>query len=282
MDLQPSTLIDGLAWPESPRWNNGFLWFSDVHNFRLMRVRPGASPQVVVHIPGRPAGMGFMPDGRLLLASALDKKLWWVSNEGEVELAVDLSSKVKGLLNDMVVDRTGRAWVGDTGFDLLKGEAEVPGTLLSWAPGSPVSVAAERVLFPNGIAISQDHKTLYLAETFGSRISAFQMHGDGQLSGGHVHAQLEGRPDGLCLDLDGALWVPLLWQQEFQRIDQNGLVTHRIRLDRERAISCVLAGPARRDLYLGVAEMDETDKDKVKRFGAIKHCTVAVAGAGIP
>jgi sugar lactone lactonase YvrE len=282
MDLSLSTLADGLAWPESPRWKNDCLWFSDVHNFRLMKLRPGDSPQAVAHVPGRPAGIGFMPDGRLLLASALDKKLWWVSDHGELELAVDLSSEVRGLLNDMVVDETGRAWVGDTGFDLLKGEPEVPGTLLSWAPGSPVRVAAADVMFPNGIAIAPDHETLYLAETFGSRVSVFRMLADGQLSDRRIHAKLEGRPDGLCLDMDGGLWVPLLWQQEFQRIGPDGFVTHRIRLERERAISCVLGGAERRSLYLGVAEIDETDKDRIKRFGAIKHCTVTIAGAGIP
>jgi sugar lactone lactonase YvrE len=282
MDLPLSTSADGLAWPESPRWKDGCLWFSDVHNFRVMKLRPGGSPQVVAQVPGRPAGMGFMPDGRLLLASALDKKLWWVLDGGELELAVDLSAKVKGLLNDMVVDGTGRAWVGDTGFDLLKGEPERTGSLLSWAPGSPVRVATEEVLFPNGIAIAPDHRTLYLAETFGSRVSAFRMQGDGQLSERRVHAGLEGRPDGLCLDLEGALWVPLLWQQEFHRIASDGRITQRIRLEKERAISCVLAGPERRTLFLGVAEIDESDKSNVRRFGSIKQCSVAVPGAGIP
>lgn len=277
-----ATTASGLAWPESPRWRDGALWFSDVHNFRLMKVVPGRPATVVAPVPGRPAGMGFMPDGRLLLATALDKKLWWVSPEGETSLAIDLSPHVKGLLNDMVVDRTGRAWVGDTGFDLLKGEPEAPGALLTWAPDSPVEVAAADVQFPNGIAISPDHDTLYLAETFGRRISAFAMLQGGKLSGRRTHVTLEERPDGLCLDAEGALWVPLLWQQEFQRIDASGRITNRILLENERAISCVLGGADRRTLFLGVAQIDESDKSNVKRVGAIRQCTVTVPGTGIP
>lgn len=280
--LALSITASGLAWPESPRWKDGALWFSDVHNFRLMKIVPGRQATEVAAFPGRPAGMGFMPDGRLLLATALDKKLWWVSAEGDITLAMDLSPHAKGLLNDMVVDCTGRAWVGDTGFDLLNGEPEAPGALLTWAPGSPVEVAAADLQFPNGIAISPDHGTLYLAETFGRRISVFAMIGGGKLSGRRTHATLEERPDGLCLDAEGALWVPLLWRQEFQRIDARGLITHRIVLKSERAISCVLAGADRRTLFLGASEIDESDKSNVKRVGAIRQCAVTVPGAGIP
>ena len=278
---QIAPLVQGLAWPESPRWHDGWLWFSDVHNFRLMRVRPGGMPEVVAEVPGRPAGMGFMPDGSLLLASSLDRKLWWVSQEGRLELAVDLADSVKGLLNDMVVDATGRAWIGDTGFDLLAGEPEVPGALLSWASGSQVGVAAKRIRFPNGIAITPDGATLYLAETFGERVTAFRIGKAGRLDERRLHAALEGRPDGMCLDADGALWVALLWKGEFQRIDRNGEITDRIALGDKRAISCVLGGPDRRTLFLGVAAVQETD-DGVQRRGAIQRCTVDVAGAGVP
>ena len=277
-----SLVADGLSWPESPRWWDDALWFSDVHNFRLMKLRPGERAQCVAQVPGRPAGLGFMPDGRLLLATALDKKLWWVSKTGELDLALDLSAQAEGPLNDMVVDRTGRAWVGETGFDLLKGEKERPGTLFSWMPGGVPQAAANDVLFPNGIAISEDHQTLYLSETFGNRISAFDMRPDGTLSNQRTHALLEGRPDGLCLDVEGGLWIALLWQQEFHRIDRSGHITNRIKLDGERAISCVLAGPERKDLFLGTAAINDEDKNNVQRYGFIKHVVASIAGAGIP
>ena len=278
----PRIALDGLAWPESPRWHDGALWFSDVHNFRVMRWVPGSEAEVVARLAGRPGGLGFMPDGRLLAATALDKKLWWIAPGEEPLLAVDLSSLVSGLLNDMIVDASGRAWVGDTGFDLLKGDAEAPGKLLSWSTREGPRVAAEDVRFPNGLAISDDGERLYLAETFGRRVSAFELSGDGQLSGRRVHAQLTGRPDGLCLDTEGCLWVALLWDNEFQRIAPDGSVSARIRLDDERAVSCVLGGAEGRELFIGVASVDERDKANIRRMGSIRCMRVDAAGKGIP
>lgn len=284
MDLfePPRIALDGLAWPESPRWHDGALWFSDVHNFRVMRWVPGSEAEVVARLAGRPGGLGFMPDGRLLAATALDKKLWWIAPGEEPLLAVDLSSMVSGLLNDMIVDASGRAWVGDTGFDLLKGDAEAPGKLLSWSTREGPCVAAEDVRFPNGLAISGDGERLYLAETFGSCISAFDLSPEGRLHGRRLHAQLSGRPDGLCLDAEDNLWVALLWDNELQRIATDGSVSARIRLDGERAVSCVIAGEGRRELFLGVASVDERDKTNVRRMGSVRRMPVEVAGQGIP
>ncbi|WP_213958858.1 SMP-30/gluconolactonase/LRE family protein [Variovorax sp. dw_954] len=278
----PRLAVDGLTWPESPRWRDGALWFSDVHNFRVMRVVPGEEAKAVAHLPGRPGGLGFMPDGRLLAATALDRKLWWILPGSEPELAADLSTAVKGLLNDMVVDQSGRAWVGDTGFDLLKGEPEVSGRLLAWTEGGGCQVAAEDVRFPNGIAISSDRCTLYLAETFGRCVSAYAMSADGSLSERRVHAQLSGRPDGMCLDAEGCLWVALLWDNEFQRISPDGRVIARIPIGKERAVSCVLGGDDRHQLFMGVSEVDESDKAKILRTGSIRHLRVGAAGHGVP
>jgi sugar lactone lactonase YvrE len=101
MTSRPELVVDGLAWPESLRWHASALWISDVHNFRVVKFAPGTPLQVVATAPGRPSGMAFASDGRLLLATALDKKLWWVLPKGELELAVDLSGQVSGVLNDM-------------------------------------------------------------------------------------------------------------------------------------------------------------------------------------
>jgi sugar lactone lactonase YvrE len=283
MALHPELVVDGLAWPESLRWYAGALWISDVHNFRVVRVEPGTAFQVVATAPGRPSGMAFAPDGRLLLATALDKKLWWVLPKGELELAVDLSGQVSGVLNDMIVDAHGRAWVGDTGFDLLRGESPRPGALLTWQPGEDsATVAAADLDFPNGMAISADGAKFYIAETFGRRITAFDAAPGGRLTRRRVHAPLTERPDGLCLDAAGALWVPLLWQQEIQRVSSTGEVLDRIQFENERAISCVLGGPERRTLFIGIARMEEVGGLPPRRFGAVVRVRVDTPGAGIP
>jgi sugar lactone lactonase YvrE len=276
-------VLSGLAWPESPRWHAGALWFSDVHNFRVVRWHSSYGAQVVCSPKGRPAGIGFMPDGRLLVSTALDRKLWWVSASGELSLAFDASAHVRGLINDMIVDDTGRAWFGDTGFDLLKGEPQCPGALMTWADGdADARVAAHDIEFPNGLVMTEDGRTLYLAETFGRCITAFDVEAGGLLSNRRVHARLEDRPDGLCADAEGALWVPLLWRQAVHRIAVDGLVSERFDFRSERVISCVLGGEDRRTLFVGVARMDETDKNAIKRFGSIVRMTVDQAGSGIP
>jgi sugar lactone lactonase YvrE len=279
----PELVVTGLAWPESPRWHQGKLWFSDVHHYRVACWSPGRELQIVCHAPGRPAGMGFMPDGRLLLATALDKKLWWVSPDGELELALDVADLVVGVLNDMIVDPTGRAWFGDTGFDLLRGEPARPGALLTWIPGETTArVAASDIEFPNGIVMAADGKSLFLAETLGRRITAFDVERGGHLCRRRLHVALEERPDGLCGDRANGLWVPLLWQQEIQHIASSGTVTRRVRFAQERAISCVLGGEDRRSLFVGIARVDESDKSNVKRVGSIVRISVEEPGAGTP
>jgi sugar lactone lactonase YvrE len=281
--MEPVLVVDGLSWPESLRWHAGALWISDVHHFRVARFDAGAPLQIVATAPGRPSGMAFTPDGRLLLATALDKKLWWVRPSGELDLAVDLSGQVSGVLNDMIVDALGRAWVGDTGFDLLRGETPRPGALLTWQPGeAAATVAAADIEFPNGMAISPDGSTLFLAETFGRRITAFDMAVGGRLERRRVHASLTERPDGLCLDAAGALWVPLLWQQELQRIASTGEVLERIQFESERVISCVLGGSDRRTLYIGIARVDEPPAQQPRRFGSVVRVRTDTPGAGIP
>ena len=278
----PTLLADGLTWPESPRWHDGRLWLSDVHTYRLLQIGADGASTRAVAVPGRPAGMGFMPDGRLLLATALDRRLVFVEADGALREAADLSSLVTSLLNDMVVDAQGRAYVGDTGFVFGSGEPERPGALLLFDERHGARIAATDVAFPNGMAIAPDGATLYLAETFGNRITAFEIVSDGRLANRRVHAALEGAPDGLCLDAEGHLWVPLLFKQEFQRIAPDGTIVERIAFARERAIACMLGGPDRRTLFLCVSALDDSDPKAPVRKGAVYTCHVPVAGAGLP
>jgi sugar lactone lactonase YvrE len=277
------TLIaEGLTWPEAPRWRNGELWFSDVSSFRLMRIGRDGTLIKVCDVPGRPSGLAFTPDGRLLLATGLGRQLLWIAADGTSSLAVDLTQFSKSLLNDMVVDAAGRAYVGDTGFQFGSDEPKRPGGLIMFDESRGVRIVANDVCFPNGMAVTPDGMTLYLAETFGNRITAFDIEPEGELTNRRVHAMLESSPDGLCLDAEGALWVPLLFEGEFQRILPDGRIDQRIRFESRRAISCVLGGEDRRKLFFGVAQIDETDPKVPRRIGALYSLNVPIAGAGIP
>lgn len=275
-------VADGLTWPEAPRWRDGWLWLSDVHAFRLVRIDEHGSVETVAAVPGRPSGMGFMPDGRLLLATAVARDLQWVNPDGTLTLACDLAPLTRSYLNDMVVDRSGRAWVGDTGFVFGSGEPERPGALLVFDEAGGARIAASDIGFPNGIAITPEGGTLYLAETLGECITAFDIGEDGTLGRRRRHADLESSPDGLCLDSEGHLWVPLLTKGEFHRVSPAGQVVERISFPGHRAIACTLGGSDRRTLFLCVSRLDDTDPKNPIRHGAVHACRVEVAGAGLP
>jgi sugar lactone lactonase YvrE len=275
------SFVDGLAYPESPRWRDGMLWFSDVHNFRLKACDLTGNVIVDKAVPERPAGLGFMPDGQLLLATALGRRLHLYS-DGAAKPVADLSPMTRGLLNDMVVDRKGRAYVGDTGYNLGAGEAYRPGQIFLFEEGSEARPVAFDVNFPNGMAVSPCGQTLYVAETFAKVVSAFKIMEDGSLADRRIHANLDGTPDGLCLDSEGALWVATLQRGQFQRIAPSGAVTQSIDVSPAHAVSCTLGGDARKTLFLCYAIVENDGNGSIRRQGFIRMLDAPAAGAGLP
>jgi sugar lactone lactonase YvrE len=197
-------------------------------------------------------------------------------------VAADLSGLARGLLNDMVVDGTGRAWVGDTGYDLASGAPAAPGTVFLVDAEGRARPVAEDIAFPNGMAISSDGGTLYLSETMGKRILAFDIAPDGTLAHKRVHAELDAEPDGLCLDAEGCLWVPLVFKGEFRRVAPGGAVVDRIAFPGRNAIACVFGGDDRRTLYLTLCLADRSNPTKPVLQGSIVKTRTDIPGAGLP
>lgn len=275
-------LTDRIVFAESPRWHRDRLWFSDVYDFALKTVDLDGNVQVVAPVPGRPAGLGVLPDGNMLLATAVEARIYSVSQTGVMSTVADLSARVTGLLNDMVVDPDGRAYVGDTGFHTTRGDPFRPGCTFLVTPGQEPEVVAEDVHLPNGCAITADGRTLYLAETAANRISRFAIADDGRLSSRAIHVELPSAPDGLCLDAEGALWVALPHAGEFVRIDAGGAVVERLESAFPLALTCVLGGPDRRLLFLSSAD---TTLERVRygdSRGRIDALAVPTPGAGLP
>lgn len=275
-------VADGVVFPESPRWIRDELWFSDVYDFTLKTVDLSGRSRVVAQVPGRPAGLGELPDGHVLMATALGRVLYSVSDSGMLEPVADLSSRATGLLNDMVVDGRGRAYVGDTGFNAAAGEPFQPGRTWLVAPGREPEVAAEDMHLPNGCALSPDGRTLFVAETFANRVSSFAVDGDGRLSGRQVHAALPSRPDGLCLDSEGHLWVALVEDGAYARIDPGGAIVQRITSPEPFALACVLGGADRNLLFLCSADTSLERLRQGDSRGTVSVTEVPVAGAGRP
>lgn len=195
-----NVLLDGLSFPEAPRWHDGRLWLSDFYHHRVLTVDESGKTETVASVPNQPSGLGWLPDGRLLIVSMLDRKLLRLDGAKTTEVA-DLSALAGGPCNDMVVDAEGRAYVGNFGFNRHAGEAERTTCIVRVDPDGKVTKAADDLLFPNGTVITPDGRTLIVGETFAKRLTAFDIAADGGLSNRRVFAQFaDVFPDGICLD----------------------------------------------------------------------------------
>jgi sugar lactone lactonase YvrE len=278
--LRPETLIDGLCFPEGPRWHEDRLWFSDMHSQQVLAVDTEGRVETITTVPQDPSGLGWLPDGRLLIVSMRDRRLLRLDAEGLTQVA-DLSGVAPCHSNDMVVDAQGRAYVGNFGFDLHAGQSPTETNLALVLPDGRVSVAAEKLRFPNGTVITPDGRTLIVGETFGACLTAFDVAEDGSLSGRREWARMEKAiPDGICLDAEGAIWVASPVGGNVLRLREGGEVTHRIEVEHE-AFACMLGGPERRTLYLCTAASSDP-KQTQARTGRIEQVEVDVPGAGLP
>lgn len=280
--LEP--FLGGLAFPESPRWHEGALWFSDFHSHRVSRVTPQGRAETVVEVPGQPSGLGWLPDGRLLVVSMNDRRLLRLDGAALVEVA-DLSALAPAPCNDMLVDGRGRAYIGNFGFDLHARAAFAPTCLVMVSPGGEPEVVAEDLHFPNGMVLGPDGRVLIVAESYGQRLTAFDVAADGKLLNRRVWAQLQGKgvgPDGICLDAEGAVWVASPVSREVLRVRPGGEVTHRIPTALQ-AVACMLGGEDRRTLFVLTGRVLVTPAQSLAdRSGMILSARVEVPGAGLP
>jgi sugar lactone lactonase YvrE len=285
------TFLEGLHFGEGPRWHEGRLWYSDFYDHAVFAVDMDGRRECIVELTGQPSGLGWLPDGRLLIVSMLDRKLLRLDG-GELVEHADLSGVATFHTNDMVVDSVGRAYVGNFGFDLeafaadraAGGESISPtaAALARVDADGTVTVAAHGLEFPNGTVITPDGSTLIIAESFGRRLSAFDVGADGTLSNQRVWADL-GRcaPDGICLDADGCVWVANAVAPECIRVAEGGEIVDRIETEAP-TFACMLGGPDRTTLFILTAPTSTPDEVRQQRNGRILAATVATPGAGWP
>lgn len=273
-------VLDGLAFPEGPRWHEGRLWFSDMHAHEVVALDTASGTrETIVEVPSCPSGLGWLPDGRLLVVSMEDRRLLRLEQDGLVEHA-DLSGIATFHCNDMVVDWIGRAYVGNFGFDLHQRAEPVAAVLARVDPDGSVHAAADDMQFPNGSVIYDT--TLVVGESFAGRLTAFDIADDGALSNRRVWAKLDGAvPDGICLDAEGAIWVASPTSNEVLRVREGGEVTDRVALDRG-AFACMLGGDDRRTLLICTSHSSDPIDSATQRSGRIESMRVDVPGAGLP
>jgi sugar lactone lactonase YvrE len=285
--LKTEILLDGLGFPEGPRWRDGKLWFSDMSMCRVMTVDMDGNTETVVDVPGQPSGLGWLPDNRLLVVSMTDRRLLRLDPDGLVEVA-DLREFASFHCNDMVVDQQGRAYIGNFGFDIENPDAPLKhAEMILVTPDGAARVVADEMVFPNGCVITPDGGTLIVAESFASRLTAFSIECDGSLSGRRVWAQFDDLgfvrseerilPDGICLDAEGAIWLASPESAEVLRVREGGEITHRFQVETQ-AFAVMLGGPDRQTLFVCTTLLSEVDSGR----GRIETVHVDVPGAGLP
>ena len=286
------TVLDGLYFGEGPRWHEGSLWFSDMHDHRVVRTNlDGTATTVVTITHDEPSGLGWLPDGRLLVVAMETQRLLRVEHDGTVVEHADLSHIARGSINDMIVAADGTAYVGDMGSRIHDPSSpRVAGQTIRVDPDGTVSCAADDLRSPNGHILTDDGRTLIVAESGGSCLTAFTVAADGSLSGKRTFAELKptkpglsfAPPDGVCLDEQGAVWVADPINAVVTRVVEGGEVTDLITFDDVIPVACVLGGVDRRTLLVCVAADWKRDVVMKARSGRIDAVDVAVAGAGRP
>ena len=276
----PDILIDGLLFGEGPRWHQGALWLSDMHAQQVLKVSSDGTKEVIVEIASdQPSGLGWLPNGDLLIVSMTDRAL--LRYDGyELAHHADLSELASWYCNDMVVDHQGRAYVGNFGFDLHNNAPMKTAELICVEPNGEARVVAEDLSFPNGTVITPDGQTLIVGESFGGKLTAFTIEENGDLKAPRTWADLpEGSvPDGICLDADGGIWCASPTSNECLRIIEGGEVTHRIELER-LGIACMLGGDK---LYVLTSTSSHPDECKERKDARIEIYDAPHPGAGLP
>ncbi|UQS24953.1 SMP-30/gluconolactonase/LRE family protein [Amycolatopsis thermalba] len=290
-------VLDGFSYLECPRWHEGRIWFADFYTHRVYSsLEDGGDLRVEAEVPQQPSGLGWLPDGRLLVVSMRDARLLRREPDGSLVTHADLSAYVTGHPNDMVVDAQGRAYVGNFGFDLMNGAAVAPANLLRVDPDGTVTVVAEDLWFPNGSVITDDG-VLLVDETFGNRVTAFDIAADGSLTNRRVWAQfgeplterelekalpeIAVAPDGCCLDAEGALWVADGIGGRLLRVREGGEITDEIQPG-TGVFACMLGGADGRTLFACAAPDFNEHARKDAREASLLAFRVGVPRAGRP
>jgi sugar lactone lactonase YvrE len=276
------TLMTGLAFGESPRWHNGRLWFSDFGAQEVVAVDLEGKSEVIARISGAPMGLGFLPDGRLLIVSMRDGLLLRREHDGRLVAHADLSHLSRYPWSDMVVDGRGNSYIGNLGFNFPGGEF-APGILALVTPDGSARPVADGCAFANGMVVTPDNATLILAESYGHRLTAFDIAADGSLSNRRVWADLgSGYPDGICLDAENAVWYADVPAKRCVRVRKGGEMLQTIDLDRG-CFACMLGGVDGRTLFLMAAEYPPTSwGPEAARTGQVLTAQAPAPGVGWP
>ena len=290
-----TTLATGLSFTECPRWRDGRLYLSDMYTHRVLAISMDGATELIARVP-QPSGLGFLPDGRLLIVSMRERKILRRDADGSLSTYADLHSLAPWHLNDMLVDRDGRAWVGNFGFDLMGAAPTSTTVLICVEPDGSAKVAAQDLAFPNGMVLTPDGRTLIVAETWMNRLTAFTVH-QGTLSERRVWAafgppptsrnatealrQADAAADGICLDAEGAVWVADAAHRRLLRVAEHGHILEELKTE-VGVFACMLGGEDGRTLFACVAPSHHESEASINHRASVLMKKVKVPHAGLP
>jgi sugar lactone lactonase YvrE len=292
-----TTLISSLSFTECPRWQDGRLYVSDFYTQRVLAVAMDGTVDTVAHVPHQPSGLGFLPDGRILIVSMRDRKVLRREADGSIVEHADLYALAHWHCNDMLVDHDGRAWVGNFGFDLENGSPTRSTVLIAVEPDGTARVVAHELGFPNGMVLTPDGRTLIVAESMMNRLSAFEVtagslgerrtwaaFGDPPTTTNFSEAlaQLTVAPDGICLDAEGAVWVADATHSRLIRVAEGGRILEERKTAGIGVFACMLGGDDGRTLFACVAPTFHKAEASANHRASIQMTKVEVPHAGLP
>lgn len=276
----PQVLMDGIVFGESPRWHEGRLWFSDWGASQVIVLDPDGSREVVATVASFPMCIEFLPDGRLLIVDSARRQLLRREPDGSLIQQADLSRVSEKPWNDIVADDRGNVYVNSIGFDFPGGEFAL-GLIALVTPDGSVRQVADGLAFPNGMTISPDGATLIVAESYGNRLTGYDLGSDGGLGNRRVWAETPGdHPDGICMDAEGAIWYADVGNQHCVRVREGGQVLATVELDRG-AFACALSSGEDPRLYV-VGQMWEGPEPPRQPTGRVVAFPAPAPGTGKP
>jgi sugar lactone lactonase YvrE len=279
-----ASLADGGGFFEGPRWRDRRWWVSDFYRHAVFAIDPDGTTEQVMTVEAQPSGLGWMPDGSLLVVSMKDHRVLRRAPDGTVAVHAEIGEHCGGLANDIIVAADGRAWVGNFGFDLMAGEPPRPAALVRVDPDGTTAVAADGFAFPNGAVITPDGTMLVVGETTGGRYTAFTITAEGVLTDRRVWATIEGvAPDGCTLDADGHIWAADAFGSRLVRVAADRGVIDEIPVpDGLGVYACMLGGDDGRTLLACCAPDFDEHRRASERAAVLLTTTVAVPHAGLP
>jgi len=275
--MEIKVLLSGLEFPEGPRWRNGKLFFSDLGGRKVMTVDESGKSEMIVELQDSPSGLGFLNDGRMLIVSMQKRCLMRLDPDG-LKIHADLSKFTEFNCNDSITDIYERTYIGNWGTKSLESPAE-PTCIIMVTKDGDARIVAENLIFPNGCIVTPDCKTFIVAETFGNKLTAFDIENTGNLINRRVWAEFKDfTPDGICLDEEGAIWVANPTNAEVIRVLEGGEITSKIKVKGTNVFACALGGDDGKTLFL-CTSLSLEDK---RSSGRIEYLKVEIPGIEIP